>query len=285
MSIETAMDRLRAANPAPDTRLLRDQSDDLNVLLSETWQRSTNVQTQQPLQMQEPQKPRRRGWLVAAAAFAVVVVVGLGIGLITMNADNPPASTPTPTTTPPTTTPPTTTPPTTTPPTTAPSDAAATTTTPTVAGPPKITVIATDYAYEGVPASVPVGTVFRMDNHSTDEFHELVFVRIDDDDDRTAEEIMALDLDELFDGDNPTFGLLGDVMLARPDGGSYVVNGVPGQGITNPGRYIVMCLTPVGADPAFAEQRAGDGPPTAEDLAGTVPHYQMGEYAEFIVEG
>ena len=282
MSIETAMDRLRAANPAPDTRLLRDESDDLNVLLSTTWQRSTNVQTQQPQKIQEPQKPPRRGWLVAAAAFALVVIVGLGFGLITRNSDNPPASEPTPTTVPATTT-------------TAAGDAAAATTTapatetnvttPPVAGPPKITVVATDYAYAGIPATVPVGTVFRMDNASTDEFHELVFIHVDDSDTRTAAEIAATDLDVLFDGDNPTFGLLGDVMLALPGGGSYVVNGVAGQGITNPGRYIVMCLIPVGADPGFAAQQAADGPPTAEDLAGTVPHYQMGEYAEFIVEG
>jgi hypothetical protein len=282
MSIDSAMDRLRAANPAPDTRLLRDQSDDLNVLLSETWQRSTSVQTQQPEKVQEPERRPRRGWLVAAAAFAVIVLVGLGIGLITTDNDNPPASTPT--TTPSTTTPPTTTPPTTTPPTTVPSDAAATTTTPAVETPQTIRVISTDYAIEGVPATVPVGTVFRMDNHSTDEFHELVFVRIDDEDDRTAAEIASQDLDQLFDGDNPMFGLLGDVMLAKPGGSSYLVNGT-GQGISNPGRYIVMCLIPVGADPAFAELQANDGPPTAEDLAGTVPHYQMGEYAEFIVEG
>jgi hypothetical protein len=91
MSIDNAMDRLRAANPAPDKRLLRAEFDDLNVLLSATWQRSTNVQTELPQQTQQSQKPSRRGWLVAAAAFAVVAIVGLGAGLIATNNDNAPA--------------------------------------------------------------------------------------------------------------------------------------------------------------------------------------------------
>lgn len=93
MSIDNAMDRLRAANPAPDTRLLRAELDDLNVRLSATWQRSTNVQTQIPPVTQQPEKPTRRGWLIAAAAF-VVVVVGVGVNLIATNNDNPPAVSP-----------------------------------------------------------------------------------------------------------------------------------------------------------------------------------------------
>jgi hypothetical protein len=91
MSIDNAMDRLRAANPAPDKRLLRAELDDLNVVLSATWQRSTNVQTELPQQTQPSQKPSRRGWLVAAAAFAVVVIVGFGASLIATDNNNAPA--------------------------------------------------------------------------------------------------------------------------------------------------------------------------------------------------
>lgn len=91
MSIDNAMDRLRAANPAPDKRLLRAEFDDLSVLLSATWQRSTNVQTELPQQTQQSQKPSRRGWLVAGAAFAVVAIVGLGASLVATNNDNAPA--------------------------------------------------------------------------------------------------------------------------------------------------------------------------------------------------
>ncbi len=91
MSIDNAMDRLRAANPAPDKRLLRAELDDLNVLLSATWQRSTNVQTKPSQETQQSEKPTRRGTLVAAAAFAVVAVVGVVAILIATNNDRTPA--------------------------------------------------------------------------------------------------------------------------------------------------------------------------------------------------
>ncbi|MGI9667128.1 MAG: hypothetical protein ACR2N2_08515 [Acidimicrobiia bacterium] len=82
MSVDTAMDRLRAANPAPDTRLLRDESDDLNVLLADTWQRSTSVQTHEPQKVEDTPSTRRRGWLVAAAAAIVVAVLGAAAFLL-----------------------------------------------------------------------------------------------------------------------------------------------------------------------------------------------------------
>ena len=94
MSIDNAMDRLRAANPAPDKRLLRAELDNLDVLLSATWQRSTNVQTQPTQETQQSEKPTRKGWLVAAGAFAVVLIVGLGMILISTSNDNPPAVSP-----------------------------------------------------------------------------------------------------------------------------------------------------------------------------------------------
>jgi hypothetical protein len=82
MSTDTAMDRLRAANPAPDTRLLRAESEDLAVLLATTWQRSTNMQTTKPQGVEPPQRHRRRGWVIAAATFAVVIGVGLTATLL-----------------------------------------------------------------------------------------------------------------------------------------------------------------------------------------------------------
>ena len=95
MSIDKAMDRLRAANPAPDTRLLRDESVDLAALLSAIWQTSTDTQTQQPLHIEPPQGERRRGWLVAAAAFAIVMLVGGAVAL-TSRTDSIPSSDPEP---------------------------------------------------------------------------------------------------------------------------------------------------------------------------------------------
>lgn len=76
MSLDTAMERLRAANPAPDIRLIRDKPEDLAVLLTTTWQRSTNMDTNQPQGTRSSQPNTRRGWVAAVAAFAVVLVVG-----------------------------------------------------------------------------------------------------------------------------------------------------------------------------------------------------------------
>jgi hypothetical protein len=91
MSIDTAMDRLRTANPAPDTRLLRDESEDLAALLSAIWRTSTDTQTQQPQHLESSQGERRGGWLVAAAAFAIVMLVGIVVALTGRTDSIPPA--------------------------------------------------------------------------------------------------------------------------------------------------------------------------------------------------
>jgi hypothetical protein len=95
MSIDTAMERLRAANPAPDTRLLRDESDDLTALLAATWQRSTNMQTKQPTNQEPVNHQKTRGWVIALAAAAVVlVVVGIASFLSTRQGTEPADATP-----------------------------------------------------------------------------------------------------------------------------------------------------------------------------------------------
>lgn len=95
MSIDTAMERLRAANPAPDTRLLRDESDDLTALLAATWQRSTNMQAKQPTNQEPVNNQRTRGWVIALAAAAVVlVVVGVASFLSTRQGTEPADATP-----------------------------------------------------------------------------------------------------------------------------------------------------------------------------------------------
>lgn len=105
MSIDTAMERLRAANPAPDTRLLREESQDLSTLLSATWQRSTNMQTEQPVKPPRADRPQRNGWLIAAAAFVVVLLVGVAVIALGQQAtDDPTDPAPDPTTTSTTTT-------------------------------------------------------------------------------------------------------------------------------------------------------------------------------------
>ena len=53
--------------------------------------------------------------------------------------------------------------------------------------------------------------------------------------------------------------------------------------LQEPGRYVVLCGIPIGADPqAYLEAaQTSDGPP---DVPGGPPHMTAGMYAELIVE-
>ena len=75
MSLESSFQQLREANPVPDPALLTDGSTDSAGLLAAAMQRSTDMQTQEPIRTETP-PPAPRPWLIAAAAFVVVIVIG-----------------------------------------------------------------------------------------------------------------------------------------------------------------------------------------------------------------
>jgi hypothetical protein len=225
MSVDTAMERLRTANPAPDTRLLRDESEDLTALLTATWQRSTNMQTQQP-QKVEPTKDRNpRGWLVALTAAAVVLVVAGVISLLsTGDGAEPATEVPITTTT----------------------VAALVETVTTVAPapvPPKIVQIeAFDYGYTGFDGDIVAGDALEFSNGSDTEFHNLVVIRLDDGDARTLAEITEIAPEDLDAGQIVT--TVGHLDAAP---GEDAFNGRIRLQV--PGRYIALDLIPQGADP------------------------------------
>jgi hypothetical protein len=138
-----------------------------------------------------------------------------------------------------------------------------------------------DFAFEGVPASMPAGSKLTLTNASDVEVHQLVALRIPEDEQRTVDELVALPEDELFavfaEEQPPA-----TVLFARPgqDGVAAVGDGT----IDEPGRYALLCFVPVGADPdeylAAAEQAQGPTP----DVAGGPPHAAEGMFAELTVE-
>jgi len=138
-----------------------------------------------------------------------------------------------------------------------------------------------DFAFEGVPASMPAGSALTLTNASDVEVHQLVALRIPADEQRTVDELVALPEDELFavfaEEQPPA-----TVLFARPgqDGVAAVGDGT----IDEPGRYALLCFVPVGADPdeylAAAEQAQGPTP----DVAGGPPHAAEGMFAELTVE-
>lgn len=140
-----------------------------------------------------------------------------------------------------------------------------------------VEVTAVNYEFQGLPDTVPAGTVLSLVNESATELHEIGAFRLDDDEERSVEELVALPQGE-FDPGIPAM-----VLWASP-GGEQIA--AVGDGtLTEPGRYALICSVPTGADPEAylkaAREPHGSGPPKVE---GGPPHFTQGMYAELTVE-
>lgn len=140
-------------------------------------------------------------------------------------------------------------------------------------------VEAVDYGYEGLPDEIPVGSDIVLRNSSAVELHEFVAVRLEPDEDRSAETLLALPPEEF----GPLLGAgLQSVIIAPPGAEGMVVEG--SATLDKPGRYLVICLIPTGADPdeyLAAAAEAEGGPP---DVDGGPPHIAAGMWAELVVD-
>ncbi len=135
-----------------------------------------------------------------------------------------------------------------------------------------------DYAFEGLPESVAAGTRLTVVNDSEAELHEMVVLRIPDDEERSVEELAALPEEEL----ETLFASEPAAVLLAPPGGEQI--DALGDGtLSEPGRYAVICAIPTGADPDefLNAPPSEDGPPEVE---GGPPHFTHGMYAELVVE-
>jgi hypothetical protein len=149
-----------------------------------------------------------------------------------------------------------------------------------VADPSTIEVTLVDYGFEGLPEEVPAGTTLTVVNASDVEVHELVAILLPDGEERSAEELLALPEDEqmaLMGGREPA-----TVLLAGPSGAPMIA--AVGDGtLAEPGRYLITCFIPTGADPAefmAAAAESQGGPPQVD---GGPPHVTQGMYAELRV--
>ena len=109
---------------------------------------------------------------------------------------------------------------------------------------PPVMVEAYDYKFEAIPDDFPAGVQLTLTNLSNKEVHELVAFRLPDAETRPVADLMALpeaELGGLFGGEPAT------VIIAPPesDGSPVVGSGV----LSEPGRYIFVCMVPTGADP------------------------------------
>ena len=140
-----------------------------------------------------------------------------------------------------------------------------------------VDVVMDDFHYGDLPSAVPAGTRITVSNASEVELHEFVAFRLPDDDQRPVAEIVGGDLVSLLGDSEPA------MVLLAPPGGEQIA--AVGDGtLTDPGRYLVICVIPTGADPGEYLDAAAtsDGPP---QVAGGAPHVANGMYAELMVTG
>lgn len=140
-----------------------------------------------------------------------------------------------------------------------------------------IEVTAVDYGFQGLPDVIGAGSTLTVTN-AGNEPHELVAMRIPDDETRSVEELLALPQDELFAafGGEPQPAT---VILVAP-GETDLPGPVVGDGtLTEPGRYAILCFIPVGSDPSVLDPEA-DGPPQSDQP----PHAAHGMWAEVTVQ-
>ncbi len=134
-----------------------------------------------------------------------------------------------------------------------------------------------DFSFGDLPDEVPAGTRLAVTNQAEHELHELVAFRLSDGDDRPADDIVHHGLDELM-----TSGPPAAVLLAAP--GGEQITAVGDGTLTKPGRYLILCAIPTGADPDeyLAAAATSDGPP---QVAGGEPHFAHGMYDDLVVTG
>lgn len=144
------------------------------------------------------------------------------------------------------------------------------------AGP--VRIAASDYAFGGVPETIGAGTEIGLTNVSDVEVHELVAIRLPDDEERPVDELVQLPAEELA----TFFPFVEAVIIAPPGQEGFPVEG---DGTLNePGRYALICVIPTGADPdeyLAAAAEAEGGPPQVD---GGPPHIVEGMFAELTVE-
>lgn len=141
-----------------------------------------------------------------------------------------------------------------------------------------VEVTLADYEFRGLPAEVAAGTKLTVVNDSSMELHELVAIRLPDDEERSVQDLLALPEDQLGDLMNvePTM-----VLLAEPES-DEMIPAVGDGTFTEPGRYLIACFIPTGANPQeyMNAAQGSDGPPEVE---GGPPHFVQGMQAELTV--
>jgi uncharacterized cupredoxin-like copper-binding protein len=142
------------------------------------------------------------------------------------------------------------------------------------------TVTAADYSFQNLPKEVDAGTTLTLKNSSTKELHEMIVIRLKDEEKRPVSQLVALPEAE---GEQAFAGEPAMVLIAPPNGGD-VIKALGDGKLTEKGRYAVICAIPTGADPGAylaAVQSSQGGPP---NVPGGPPHLTQGMFGEITVK-
>ncbi len=142
--------------------------------------------------------------------------------------------------------------------------------------PTAVEIVGDDYSFSGVPDEIAAGAAITLRNDSDTELHEIVAIRLPDDEERSAAEILQLPPEEA----ETVLGMPSAVILAPVGGGN--INAIGSGSLDGAGRYIFFCSIPVGADEAEYLEAAATSE-TAPEVDGGPPHFVEGMWAEVTV--
>jgi hypothetical protein len=130
----------------------------------------------------------------------------------------------------------------------------------------ELAVTAVDYAFQGVPATLPAGTYAPELTNEGSEQHEMIVFRKAPGVTEPIAELLELPEEEA----GSKFVFAGAAFAPPGDSGAALVE-------LEPGDYAMVCFIPVGS--------VGDAPPEdSEGDEGGAPHFTQGMVAEFTVE-
>ena len=140
-----------------------------------------------------------------------------------------------------------------------------------------LAITGTDYEFKGVPKTAAAGTVVTFKNSSAKEVHEVVALRVKDGETRPMSDLLALP-----EAEAEKVAEFRGVIVAFPGEEGFAPTGP--LTLSQPGRYMLICAIPTGADPAAykaaLEAQKGPGP---VEVPGGPPHLTKGMAAELTV--
>lgn len=140
-----------------------------------------------------------------------------------------------------------------------------------------VLITGADYEFRNVPETATVGTELAFTNVSEEEVHEIVLLKVADDETRPLNELLALP-----EAERDAIAMFQGVTVAFPGEDAVFTDGSLTMG--EEGRYVLICSIPTGADPQAYRDAVADpdaqGPP---DVEGGPPHLVNGMVAEITV--